>query len=393
MQIRNVHPFPARMAPELALNSLQALAKGSTILDPMSGSGTVLRQAAELGHHAVGFDMDPLAVLMSKVWTAPVDKADVEQEMLAVLKDASLLDPESCVLPWQDEETLRFISYWFDTPQQHALSALAFALNVRRSRVGSVKSEAVLNVLQVALSRIIVTKEQAASLARDTSHSRPHRVSLKSTYDVFSNFSKSVQQLVRRLDSQPNQIVSVNVGDARAIKLNDCSVDAVVTSPPYLNAIDYMRGHRMSLVWLGHSISELRSIRSNSVGAERAADKQTDTRSDEVVKAMCDVDLLLRRHQMMIHRYAIDLIEMLGEVSRVLKVGAHATYVVGNSCLKESFIRNSDGVGRAGEVAGLILINSVERELPMGSRYLPMTINGSLSKRMRTETVLTFKKV
>jgi DNA modification methylase len=49
------------------------------------------------------------------------------------------------------------------------------------------------------------------------------------------------------------------------------SVDAVLTSPPYLNAIDYMRGHRMSLVWLGHSLTELRHIRSNSIGAERGS--------------------------------------------------------------------------------------------------------------------------
>ena len=29
------------------------------------------------------------------------------------------------------------------------------------------------------------------------------------------------------------------------------SVDLTVTSPPYLNAIDYLRGHKMSLVWMG----------------------------------------------------------------------------------------------------------------------------------------------
>jgi DNA modification methylase len=67
--IRTIHPFPARMAPELALETLNDLAANSVVLDPMSGSGTVIRQAAEMGHRPIGFDMDPLAVLMSQVWT------------------------------------------------------------------------------------------------------------------------------------------------------------------------------------------------------------------------------------------------------------------------------------------------------------------------------------
>jgi hypothetical protein len=81
----------------------------------------------------------------------------------------------------------------------------------------------------------------------------------------------------------------------------------------------------------------------------------------------------------------------MSEAARVLKQTGQATYVVGNSCLKNIFIRNSDGLAEAGRAAGLRLISDEERELPAGSRYLPVTANGSLSKRMRTENVLTFR--
>ncbi|MBO9325941.1 MAG: hypothetical protein J7463_11270 [Roseiflexus sp.] len=64
-----IHPFPARMAPELALRAIEELEPLSTILDPMMGSGTVVRVAAEAGHRAIGQDIDPLAVLMTRVWT------------------------------------------------------------------------------------------------------------------------------------------------------------------------------------------------------------------------------------------------------------------------------------------------------------------------------------
>ena len=41
-----IHPFPARMAPELALQSLGLLESG-VVLDPMTGSGTVARVAKD----------------------------------------------------------------------------------------------------------------------------------------------------------------------------------------------------------------------------------------------------------------------------------------------------------------------------------------------------------
>jgi hypothetical protein len=64
-----VHPFPARMAPELALSSLESLQPGSLAPDPFAGSGTVLRKATEIGHRAVGFDA---VGTDTRVWTTPV---------------------------------------------------------------------------------------------------------------------------------------------------------------------------------------------------------------------------------------------------------------------------------------------------------------------------------
>src|SRR3546814_13429090 len=84
-----------------------------------------------------------------------------------------------------------------------------------------------------------------------------------SAYDVDANLVRSVQQLKRRLlEDRPLHAARVDLGDARDLALDARSVDAIVTSPPYLNAIDYMRGHRMSLVWLGYRLDELRTIRS-----------------------------------------------------------------------------------------------------------------------------------
>ncbi|MGR0189036.1 hypothetical protein [Azospirillum aestuarii] len=393
-KIRSIHPFPARMAPDLALVSLGSIPAGSRVLDPMSGSGTVIRQALEMGHSAVGVDLDPLAILMSKVWTTEVRDEDIVAEFKRLKQRLSDMGDEAPVLPWQqDAETTRFVNYWFHDAQRRDLTRIAAALNDRSCEPLTIAEAAALDALRVAFSRIIITKEQGASLARDTSHSRPHRVATESKYAVLPNFERSVVQLRKRLsDNPPPSTARVVRGDARALDLENASIDAVITSPPYLNAIDYMRGHRMSLVWLGYSIPELRIVRSNSIGAERNADKH-DRQQDAaaIAAAIRGMEPLTGRIEGIIGRYSYDLLGMTAEVSRVLRSGGQATFIVGNSCIKGTFVNNANGVAEGVRLAGMVVTQIQERELPVASRYLPVT-GDSLSKRMRTETILKCRK-
>lgn len=394
--IKPIHPFPARMAPELAIRALRRLTAGSRVLDPMSGSGTVLRHAADLGHAAIGRDLDPLAVLMTRVWNTPFDADKLRRRLKLVRKRGEDL-PSSVDLPWidDDEETTSFVNYWFGAQQQKTLRRIAFVLaDMARSKQ---TRDAELDILRVALSRIIITKDQGASLARDTSHSRPHRVAVECDYDVWTGFERSVRRVQEILEqSPPRGGVEIATGDARDLDISNSSIDLVLTSPPYLNAIDYMRGHRMSLVWLGHSLGSLRSIRSTSIGAERGPDAGSAAYLfDEIRDDMCADATLSSRHAAMVARYAEDVYRMMSEASRVLKSNGRAVLVVGNSCLKGSFIKNSAGVARAGRMVGLKLVREVERDLPDQSRYLPMPsqLHAPLGGRMRTESVLTFVKV
>src|SRR3546814_19266142 len=122
-----------------------------------------------------------------------------------------------------------------------------------------------------------------------------------------------------------------------------------------------MRGHRMSLVWLGYRLDELRTIRSTTIGAERGADTDIDSAMRDVANAMCDIQALTPRQRRMVERYAGDLVSMLEQVERVLKTSGQATLVIGNSCHKNVFIQNSEGVDKAAELAGLTLAQKSER--------------------------------
>lgn len=390
----SIHPFPARMAPEIALGSLANLDEGSLVLDPMVGSGTVLRQAAALGHHAVGFDLDPLAVLISRVGTTHLDDeafADVSSKMLGKI---NALGDDSPTLPWidSDPETLAFIKFWFAAPQERALRRIALALSECRAVESTQEEGAALNALHLALSRIIITKERGASLARDVSHSRPHKVATSNDFEVVPEYRRSASTIQRRLRQFPLKgRATASQGDARRLsEVASRSVDRVMTSPPYLNAIDYMRGHRMSLVWLGHSLAQLRHIRSDSIGSERRANNDSKPLAySSVRESLGSLDGLPNRVTGMIDRYICDLVAMVAEVARVLKCAGEATFVVGDSCVRGTFIENSAAVAAAATASGMTLLQRSVRDLPSQSRYLPLK-GDALAKRMRTETVFTF---
>ena len=131
--MRSPHPFPARMAPELAIAAMRDLPAGSRILDPMAGSGVVLRQALEHGLSGLGYDLDPLAVLMSQVWTTWTAPNDLEKYVNSLLEHAATAKFEPKDLSWVDDATGKFIDFWFAEPQRNALASLAQLLHQKNT--------------------------------------------------------------------------------------------------------------------------------------------------------------------------------------------------------------------------------------------------------------------
>lgn len=378
------------MAPDIAIDHLTTIAGNAslTVLDPMCGSGTVLSAAMAEGHTARGFDVDPLAVLMSTVATRALDTIALIAEAERVLAHARVSTTD--VPRWDDPQTIKFAEYWFGKDQRSQLNRLSRA-------VDAIADDGIRQALQVALSRVIVTKAPKASLASDTSHSRPHRTITESDYDVYQGFATSVRGLAKLLAQREIKgEVIVQRGDARSLALDDNSVDLIITSPPYLNAIDYLRGHKMSLIWLGHDIPELRQIRSNSIGAERALEGDALKDVDDMVRTVKEtVDYPEKLPLATITRYAHDLTLFSSELFRVCKAGAEVVTVIGNSTLRGNYIQNDALVQVAYESAGFRRKDRTERDLPENRRYLPMKTSNkesSMAKRMRTEVVLTMRK-
>jgi DNA modification methylase len=393
-----IHPFPARMSPGIALDALGDSETPLRVLDPMSGSGTVLAVARDRGHHALGIDLDPLAVLLASVWTRTADPQETTDKAAEVLDRArqtfKSLTAGNAYPAASDEESRQFIRYWFDDYARRQLTALSMAIS-------RVRDEPTRNVLWCGFSRLIITKQAGASLAMDLSHSRPHRSFTSAPVKPFNRFISVVQTIVANCPQcglgRVGPATVVRRGDARKLEVASESIDLVLTSPPYLNAIDYMRCSKFSLVWMGYGVGEIREIRKQSVGTEASSEEAMESEwVQSVIKDLKLTPALSRRSRSLLARYAWDMGRALGETSRVLRRGGRAVYVVGDCRSRGTFIRNSTIVRVAAENNGLSLVSRHSRALPANRRYLPppkRPMNSeSMDSRMRREVIVAFKK-
>lgn len=389
MSHASIHPFPARMAPELAENFLDRLAEHSTVLDPMMGSGSFPLAAARRGHLAIGSDTDPLAVLIAQTAAGLFDT----DELLTCARDLvgsfSVGDYKEHVA---GKRTGEFINFWFDSETRDKLAGLVEGIKETPARLRP--------ALWCAFSRLIITKDNGASRARDVSHSRPHRVRDAASFDVVDRFLPSVATVAKRVaayrsgrslefsETTRGSFVPLR-SDGRRVPLAAGTVDAVMTSPPYLVAIDYLRGHRMSLVWMGYDIDYLRELRGTNVGSPRGQDAGSEVQR---IQEIATNGVLADKDVRLVSRYVDDMWQVIGEIARVLKAGGGATFVIADARLKGVNISVEKIVTELCGLEGLSISSRASREIPANRRYLPppRSSGTGLDLRMREEVILGF---
>jgi hypothetical protein len=390
-----VHPFPARMAPDIALEHLRPTRKPLRVLDPMMGSGTVVALARSNKHLGYGVDIDPLASLIASVWTTAVDarkvKATADRVLHRAVKSSQTLALRNAYPHGANEATRKFVRYWFDNQARRQLTALSQSIK-------GVRHKNVRDLLWCAFSRLIIAKSDGASLALDLAHSRPHRYYSTAPVKPFEKFLISVELVLKNAivkgsaANGPRAIV--RKGDARNLFLKKNSVDLVLTSPPYLNAIDYIRCSKFSLVWMGHKVDNLSIIRKNSIGTEVGHKFAEDQEITDILEEL-KIKKLSRRYRAIIAGYIDDMRSAIKEVSRVLTPGGSAVYVIGENTIAGVYVRNAKIIVSLARSSGLLLKSETRRALPPNRRYLPppqQTGEASLDTRMRTEVVLRFRK-
>ncbi len=147
---------------------------------------------------------------------------------------------------------------------------------------------------------------------------------------------------------------------------------------------------------MGYNVSELREIRTDSVGTEAARESSLDDDKEirSIVEALKLRPKLEKRHERILCRYIQDMRNAISEAGRVLSSEGKAIYVIGENTLRGTYIRTSLVMSRLAELAGLAVREQQTRTLPANRRYMPPPSRkvGAMNLRMRREIVMTFAK-
>lgn len=421
----NFHAFPAKFPPQLPKLFIGALTSpGDLVLDPMQGSGTTLLEAQLAGRRALGFDIDPLASLITSVKSTPLNPLEVQQVGNAILVQATRSfqqrSPEllhALENRW-DADTRQFVDQWFATDTQLELMAIV-------NEIEKIEPPELRKFFKVALSATIITKTGGVSLALDLAHTRPHRAKLvysrsgeilegaellenpprnlqymtKTLRSPLVEFQKRIQANLKGLSSAVEQHPESRIvyGNAQALPIRDESVDLIVTSPPYAsNAIDYMRAHKFSLVWMGYPIQALSEKRREYIGGEVVSQFSFEQMPVYTSRVIADIQALDPNKAFVLHRYYSEMRRVLSEMFRVLKPGRSSIVVVGNSEMRGRDTETQNCLTEIGKSLGFEAPAIGVRSLDRNRRMLPaggkIDRNSQIQKRMHEEYVIGFYK-
>jgi DNA modification methylase len=385
------HAFAARFPPQLPRAFILGLtAPGDIVLDPMMGSGTAVVEALLEGRRGIGLDIDPLALCLCQVKTTPL-QIDVLQKAAqkAICRAYTLARDEIIeqhLAQHFDDRTKAFVDYWFLPATQRQLMALILAFE-------SVSEPSVRRFLELTLSSTIITKSGGVTRARDLAHSRPHLDRDKVPKNAIEQFSIRLQKNLQSLAALPaNDTLAIPLaGDARAMPFANGAVDLIVTSPPYANALDYMRAHKFSLVWLGNSVEHLSALRSEYIGSERLRGAQFGSlpkRPTGIIQELAQRD---KSKSAVLSKYFTDMTAVLTEMYRVLRHDAAAVVVVGPSVMRGMDVQTHHCLADIAAELGFDVVGVVQRLLDRNKRMMPTRIHKTdsiIEQRMHEEYVI-----
>jgi len=266
-------PYRGKFHPQLIKGLLNILnvQPGETVLDPMCGSGTLNVEAAIIGIDSIGIERSPFCVLMSKAKYESLKVHD--EELFAIINNAS----KNYEILTRNKRLPAEFNHEGDFDSEKEITLLAFLDAMGYARRCS-KS---IDILFPAVLKRYVGQINSFIVARDKLNLRVGGARFK-------------------------------VGDAKMLPIDDNSIDAIITSPPYSFAIDYADNDRPQLEYLGYDVE---SLKNEMIGLKGRTKKEK------------------------LSNYFEDMNQVLKEMARVLKIGRYAVIIIGSNDIQTGGIR------------------------------------------------------
>lgn len=221
----NLFAWRGQFSPQLIESILSSYClSDSVILDPFSGSGTVLLEAGILDFEAYGFEINPAAWILSKTYEFMNDAHS--KQAIKIIKN--LIDREFPLRIFEHGSQVQDLV----------------------DKLQKIRSELDENIKKLFDTLIIIL---------DVAN---HEITNEFIQSKFSNLAS----VITKLPVSKKQI-KVGLSDARSLPLKNDQIDFVVTSPPYINVFNYHQNYRSSAEILGWDILK---IARSEIGSNRA---------------------------------------------------------------------------------------------------------------------------
>ncbi len=331
------------------------------VLDPFCGTGTTLVECKRKGVPSIGIEANPLLALASQVkvdWAVDANDLDRHAQKIAALATRRLR--EQGIEDVGDAPLFagsRRASYELRRlPKDTQKLLLANSISPKPLH----KTLVLLEVMEenedprftpherLALAKALVSGISNLEFGPEVGVGRP-----KADAPVVPTWLHNVEAVVSDLPQlrERSQVpATVCKADARQLLsvIESCSIDGLITSPPYPNEKDYTRTTRLESVLLGlvRSKEDLRSlkqslIRSNTRGVYKGdCDHlliENHTEIQRIASQIEDRRIELgktsgfeRLYSRVTKLYFGGMLRHLREVRSALRPGAHCAYVVGD---------------------------------------------------------------
>ena len=392
-----IHRFPAKFFPELPRYLIRRFsAEGDVVLDPMCGSGTVLLEALLNNRKGIGIDIDPIARLLTKVKTTPLDPTSLQLAMTSLMVQIQKLESSTEYTP--NIPHFYYRDNWFRPYVLRELAIINDSIEIVSPLIPNETWKNFQDFFKVILSSII----------RDMSNADPHctRTVLRrkvvkkiSPGDTLSRFKEVLFQQCKNMadfaqvcDGLKYQNITVPNANALDTGLASEEIDLAITSPPYINAVDYPRTHQLEMYWLGFlGDGPLSKLKRTYIGTETVYKNEYENKK---TSGISELDSLLERiykqdprRSYIVFKFFDDMERQLSETLRVLKPGGRYSIAIGNNVIRGIPINSHDILAQiATERVGFSL------EKMFYSRLIRHFIKIPRQERMDGEWVLVLRK-
>ncbi len=318
------------------------------VFDPFCGVGTTLLSCKQMNIESIGMDVSPLACLASRVKTANYDVDD----LTAAKKELDQLEVTPIDRIPVDPRIKKLFYH----------SALETAWFYKQA-IEEIKDESVREFLLLALIDITGL---AANVEKVGGSLRKKK---KPNFPVREMFLRKVGNMISDVAQNPlgDCPATVLEQDCRFHKLEPESISAIITSPPYLNKIEYTKIYGIELaIFFGYQQKGLRAF----VGDNPKIEARPE----------------LARLPLIAQAYFSDLDRVLKNCFDALKPKGKLAMNVAGGCLPEGTVNTPQIMGRLCEMNGFVkkedfVARSIQCMSPQG-RFIGKT----------TENVTIFEK-